>query len=108
MGPVLVRDLLGISSGREQKSGRIQEVLDLHPRLRFVLIGDSGEKDSEIYAAPRAHPGRILAIYIRELRLDAGDGRVEEVSGTWREDVPFVFAADTDAVRGHADALGLL
>ena len=109
MGPVLLRDLLGTSAGREQKAGRIQEVLDLHPRLRFVLIGDSGEKDPEIYAAVvRANPGRVIAIYIREVRLDPGDGRVEQVSGTWAEDVPFVLAADTDAVRRHAVGLGLL
>lgn len=108
-GPVLLRDLLGTSAGREQKTGRIQEVLDLHPRLRFVLIGDSGEKDPEIYAAvARANPGRVLAIYVREVRRDPGDGRVEEVSGTWTEDVPFVLAGDTDAVRRHAVALGLL
>lgn len=109
LGPVLLRDLLGTAAGREQKAGRIQEVLDLHPGLRFVLIGDSGEKDPEIYAAAaRANPGRILAIYIREVRLDPGDGRVEEVSGTWTEDVPFVLAADSDAVRAHARELGLL
>jgi phosphatidate phosphatase APP1 len=109
LGPVLLRDLLGSSAGREQKHGRIQEVLDLHPRLRFVLIGDSGERDPEIYAAvARANPGRIIAIYIREVRLDPGDGRVEEVSGTWTEDVPFVLAADTNAVRRHAVELGLL
>ncbi len=109
LGPVLLRDLLGTAAGREQKPGRIQEVLDLHPRLRFVLIGDSGEKDPEIYAAvARANPGRILAIYIREVRLEPGDGRVEEVSGTWTEDVPFVLAADTDAVRRHAVSIGLL
>ena len=109
LGPVLLRDLIGTAEGREQKTGRIQEVLDLHPRLRFVLIGDSGEKDPEIYAAAaRANPGRILAIYIREVRLDPGDGRVEKVSGTWTEDVPFVLAADSDAVREHAGGLGLL
>jgi phosphatidate phosphatase APP1 len=109
MGPVLLRDLLGTSAGREKKPARIQEVLDLHPRLRFVLIGDSGEKDPEIYAAiARANPGRILAIYIREVRLDPGDGRVEAVSGSWTEDVPFVLAADSDAVRRHAVTLGLL
>ncbi len=109
LGPVLLRDLLGGATGPEQKPGRIQEVLDLHPRLRFVLIGDSGEKDPEIYAeVVRTNPGRILAVYIREVRLDPGDGRVEEVTGTWTEDVPFVLAADTDAVRRHASGLGLL
>ena len=109
VGPVLLRDLLGTAAGREQKTERIQEVLDLHPRLRFVLVGDSGEEDPAIYAGiVRANPGRVLAVYIREVRLDPGDGRVEEVTGTWAEDVPFVLAADSDAVRRHAAGLGLL
>ena len=109
MGSVLLRDLLGTPSGREQKAGRIREILEVHPGLPFVLIGDSGEKDPEIYAdIVRACPGRILAVYIREVRLDPGDGRVERVSGAWAEDVPFVLAADSDAVRRHATELGLL
>ncbi|MCP3421372.1 App1 family protein [Nocardioides pinisoli] len=109
LGPVLLRDLLGTWKGREQKHDRIREVLDLHPDLSFVLLGDSGEHDPEIYAdIVREHPGRILAVYIREVRLDPGDGRVEKVSDAWGPDVPFVLAADTDAVRRHAAGLGLL
>jgi phosphatidate phosphatase APP1 len=109
MGPLLLRDLLGSSSGREPKTGRIHEVLDLHPDLPFVLLGDSGEKDPEIYAdAIRTHPGRVLAVYIREVRLDPGDGRVEQVSSTVGADVPFQLVADSDAVRRHARELGLV
>jgi phosphatidate phosphatase APP1 len=109
MGPVLLRDLLGTPAGREQKAGRIREILDLHAKLPFVLIGDSGEKDPEIYAdIVRAYPGRVLAVYIREVRLDPGDGQVEKVSGTWAHDVPFVLAPDSDAVRRHALEVGLL
>ena len=109
MGPILLRDLLGTRAGREQKSDRIHEVLDLHPQLPFVLIGDSGEKDPEIYAdIVRAYPGRILAVYIREVRLDPGDGRVERAAGAWTRDVPFVLAPDSDAVRRHAADAGLL
>lgn len=109
IGPVLLRDMLGTAAGREQKNVRIHEILDLHPQLRFVLIGDSGEEDPEIYAAvARSYPERIIAVYIREVRLDPGDGRVEKVSGTWSDDVPFVLAADSDAVRRNAAELGLL
>ena len=109
VGPVLLRDLLGTAAGREEKHDRIREVLETHPQLPFVLIGDSGEKDPQIYAdVVRRHPDRILAVYIREVRLDPGDGRVEKVSGTWAEDVPFVLAADSEAVRRHAAGLGLL
>ena len=109
-GPVLLRDLLGTAEGREQKSVRLHEILDLHPTLRFVLLGDSGEHDPQVYAElVRDYPGRIIAVYIREVRLDPGDGRVEEVSDAWSdEDVPFVLAADSDAVRRHASELGLL
>jgi phosphatidate phosphatase APP1 len=109
LGPVLLRDLLGTWAGHEQKHDRIREVLDLHPDLPFVLLGDSGEHDPEIYAdIVREYPGRILAVYIREVRLDPGDGRVEKVSGGWGSEVPFVLAADTDAVRRHATCLGLM
>ena len=109
IGPVLLRDLLGTRAGREQKHQRIREVLDLHPDLRFVLLGDSGEKDPQVYAdIVREYPDRIIAVYIREVRLDPGDGRVEKVSGAWASDVPFVLAADSDAVRQHAAGLGLL
>lgn len=109
LGPVLLRDLLGTWAGREQKHERIQEILELHPDLRFVLLGDSGERDPEIYAyVVRSHPDRILSVYIREVRLDPGDGRVEKVSGAWASAVPFVLAADSDAVRRHAGSLGLL
>ena len=109
LGPLLLRDLLGGREGRARKRDRIEEVLDLHPALRFVLIGDSGEKDPEIYSAVvAAHPGRILAVYIREVRLDPGDGRVERVADAWDHDVPFVLAADSDAVRRHAASIGLL
>jgi len=109
LGPVLLRDLLGTWAGREQKHDRIREVLALHPELPFVLLGDSGEHDPEIYAdIVREHPDRILAVYIREVRLDPGDGRVEAVSDAWGSDVPFVLAADSEAVRRHARGLGLL
>lgn len=109
LGPLLLRDLIGSRAGRARKHERIEEVLALHPGLRFVLIGDSGERDPQIYAdVVAAHPGRILAVYIREVRLDPGDGRVERVSDSWAHDVPFVLAADSGAVRRHAASIGLL
>ncbi|MEI7055749.1 phosphatase domain-containing protein [Nocardioides sp. CCNWLW239] len=108
-GPLLLRDLLGGAEGRETKAVRIDEVLALHPGLPFVLLGDSGEHDPEIYAdTVRRHPGRILAVYIREVRLDPHDGRVEQVWSTMGDEVPLVLVADSEAVRRHASGLGLL
>ncbi|MQW78131.1 DUF2183 domain-containing protein [Nocardioides sp. dk4132] len=110
-GPLLLRDLVGDGrvGSRGHKLARIEEVLRLHPRLRFVLVGDSGEHDPEIYAeVVRRHPGRIAAVYIREVRLDPEDGRVEQVADSWEHDVPFLLAADSAAVAHHAAGLGLL
>lgn len=104
-GPLLLRDF--VTGGHKRE--RIDEVLRLHPDLRFVLVGDSGEHDPEIYAETvRRHPGRIVAVYIREVRLDPGDGRVEAVTDAWDADVPFVLAADSAAVERHLRGLGLL
>lgn len=109
LGPLLLRDLIGTADGRARKHERIEEVLALHPQLPFVLIGDSGERDPQVYAdIVRSHPGRVRAVYIREVRLDPGDGRVERVTDAWDTEVPFVLAADSAAVRRHASSIGLL
>ena len=47
-------------------------------------------------------------MYIREVRLDPGDRRVEAITDTWDEQVPFVLAADSAAVARHASELGLI
>jgi phosphatidate phosphatase APP1 len=111
-GPLLLRDLLGTDPYRTRattKHNAIAEVLDLHPDLPFVLIGDSGEHDPEIYAdVIRRNPGRILATYIREVRLDPGDGRVEAITDAWAEDTPFVLAPDSAVMADHAAGLGLI
>lgn len=44
----------------------ITALLERFPRHRFVLVGDSGERDPEIYGEiARRFPGRIIAIFIR-------------------------------------------
>ncbi len=112
LGPLLLRDLLGGRERRTHGSGKqrhIAEILDLHPDLQFVLVGDSGQHDPEIYAdVVRSNPGRILAVYIREVRLDPGDGRVEAVTDGWDHEVPFVVAGDSAALAQHAAGLGLI
>jgi phosphatidate phosphatase APP1 len=54
------------------KLAAILGLLDLYPRLPFVLIGDSGQQDPEIYRRVlEERPGRIAAIYIRNVGLEA-------------------------------------
>ncbi len=60
-----------LESARRHKSDAIEELLARFPQRRFVLVGDSGERDPEIYGElARRHPGRIAAILIRRLDAD--------------------------------------
>jgi len=50
----------------EVKIPAITALLERFPRHRFVLVGDSGERDPEIYGEiARRFPGRVIAIFIR-------------------------------------------
>lgn len=52
----------------ENKSRSIHNLLSQFPQRRFVMIGDSGERDPEIYGeAARRFPNQILRIFIRDI-----------------------------------------
>jgi phosphatidate phosphatase APP1 len=56
----------------EPKSQRIERILCAFPQRRFILVGDSGEQDPEIYGGiARDHPGRIVCILIRQVTDEA-------------------------------------
>jgi phosphatidate phosphatase APP1 len=78
-GPILLKNLGSDSLFAHEgyKLGRIEALLDRYPHLSFVLVGDSGEKDPEIYAElRRRHPQRISAILIRRAPMtDVDRGR---------------------------------
>jgi phosphatidate phosphatase APP1 len=82
-GPLLLRDIgLREAPPVDHKSAAVRQLLDTYPQLPFVLIGDSGERDPEIYLETAArYPGRIRAIYIRDL---GGKNRNDESGGRAR------------------------
>ena len=56
------------SDSLETKVARITERFETHPHRRFVLVGDSGEKDPEVYGnIAREYPTRIVQILIRQV-----------------------------------------
>ena len=57
------------SSPKNGKIPTITSLLKAWPQRKFVLVGDSGEKDPDIYAhIAREYPDQILKIYIRDVR----------------------------------------
>lgn len=57
-----------LSSQKENKLAAIAPLLDSFPERYFILIGDSGEHDPEIYAQiARENPNQIIGIFIRNV-----------------------------------------
>ena len=55
-------------SAAERKRSSLDKILRDFPRRKFVLVGDSGEGDLEVYTEiALSYPGRILAIFIRDV-----------------------------------------
>ena len=52
----------------ERKKSTLNRLLKDFPGRRFLLVGDSGEADLEVYTdLAVANPGRILAVFIRDV-----------------------------------------
>lgn len=60
--------------GTETKPALIKGILARYPGRSFILVGDSGEQDPEVYAALlREYPDQVLAVYIRNVTQAAVD-----------------------------------
>ncbi len=118
-GPLLLRDL-GIDRtkfikerGHGHKSDKALALMDLYPELPFVLIGDSGQEDPRIYSElTRLRPGRILAIYIRDVDPHADSPRDAAthlaVDVAAAAGVPMILARDSLSISDHARRIGLI
>ena len=113
VGPICLRDIgidenKFISSGHhEHKWKQITQIMDTYPELPFVLIGDSGQQDPEIYADVVQHyPGRVLAVYIRDVTQTGRDAEIVEIAGELP--VPMLLVPTTGAAARHAASIGLI
>ncbi|MEM9954892.1 MAG: phosphatase domain-containing protein [Chloroflexota bacterium] len=117
VGPIFLRDF-GLTSRyfgalNSHKARQIVRLLELHPELQFILIGDSGEHDPDIYAEMvRQYPDRIAAIYIRNVRPGKdweNNNHVHQVAEEIRElGVDMLLIPDTLAAAKHAHTLGFV
>jgi len=76
--------------------------------LQFVLIGDSGEHDADIYIEiAEEFPERIKAIYLRSVNHEK---RVFRVRGLLErfELTPALLVKDSQTAAEHARELGLI
>src|SRR5690606_5219858 len=109
-GPLMLRDL-GLSrdqliagSHREHKLKQIEQILNVFADLRFILIGDSGQEDPQIYfEIVTKYPGRILTVYIRDVSgADLSDLAVEYL----KKEVELILVKNTTDAAAHALSKG--
>ena len=111
-GPLFLKDWSPTVLGKHQgyKLGVIRTILDTYSDLPFVLIGDSGEEDPEIYLQTiREHPGRIRTVYIRDVTSERRDAEVKAIADEARAlGTEMVTVPDTAAAAEHAASAGLI
>jgi phosphatidate phosphatase APP1 len=61
-------------SQEKYKVAIIEQILTDFPERRFVLIGDSGGQDPEIFASlARKHPEQVTRVFIRDTAEERAD-----------------------------------
>ena len=118
VGPVLFLREWGLTwesplprRAKGHKLALIRNMLALYGDLPFILIGDSGQRDPEIYAQiVREHPGRVAAIYIRNVSREPTRRRaIEDLAVEVVEaGSSLLLAADSMAIARHAVEHGLI
>ncbi len=87
----------------------IERLMTFYERLPFILIGDDGHEDPEIYLrVARTFRGRIPAVYIRDVARKRGRREeVSELAGAFAEiDSELVLTGNTVTMAGHALSRG--
>jgi phosphatidate phosphatase APP1 len=115
LGPLFLKDFgvhtaFHASDHHSHKLENIRRVLDAYPHLPFVLIGDDGEQDPQIYRqVVNEYPGKVRVIYIRKVRNDAIEEKELDLVREVRESgSQVVFAPDSEYAALHAAGENLI
>ena len=116
-GPLLLRDF-GLDENKflqsdhmSHKYKEIENILITYPKLNFILVGDSGQQDADIYReVVRQHPGRIMAIYIRDVNIAKRTKAVTIIADELKHngEVELVLVKETAAAAEHAASKGFI
>ncbi|WP_255452754.1 App1 family protein [Aquimarina sp. RZ0] len=112
-GPILLRDFRTPFDKTPKpksphKQSEILNLLQLYPKLKFVLIGDSGEKDADIYTKiAKDHPNRILAIYLRSVNHKRKEKRIQKIISSFKS-TPILLVRTTIEAEEHARKFDIL
>lgn len=112
-GPILLRSLSNLlkrkhQGEKPQKQKEIINILKTYPNLPFILIGDSGEHDPDIYIEiAEEFPDRILAIYLRSVKHKKKMLRVKHLVDNYKTTIVLMVESSAQAIE-HAKKHGFI
>lgn len=112
-GPILLRSFKTMlkkkaKGEKPQKQKEIINLLKTYPDLPFILIGDSGEHDPDIYIEiAETFPKRIKAIYLRSVKHKKKIIRVQSLLENYKS-TPALLVESSEQAIEHARKHGFL
>ncbi|WP_456437234.1 App1 family protein [Psychroserpens sp.] len=111
-GPILLRSFKDIfkkkSGDQPQKHIEIVNILKTYPKLKFILIGDSGEYDADIYMdIAKEFPNQVAAIYLRNVKHKKKMQRVRSLFKDYNQIPVLLVDSSADAIN-HALQYGFI
>jgi phosphatidate phosphatase APP1 len=112
-GPLMLRDV-GLSqehffagSHTVHKLVQIERIFDIITDIPFILIGDSGQHDAEIYLQViRDFPGRVKMVYIRDVDSASHQKVLKIAEEIGKLGVEMMLISDTIEATHHAVSKG--
>lgn len=110
-GPFLLQELktslwkLMKSGGgtHSHKKDKVLHLMEVYPDQKFILIGDSGQRDAELYQSiAEQYPDRILSIYIRDVSKAKHSEKVNALASTLNANIDMLLVSDSYAAAKHA------
>jgi len=99
-------------SGRQHKERSLRQLADEFPSLKWLLVGDDGQHDEEIYGQfATENPGRVAAVAIRQLspgEAVLAGGRSKAADWSSKTEVPWIYAMDGADLANQLKDLSLL
>lgn len=100
-------------SGRDHKSANLERLATEFPGIRWLLIGDNGQHDEEIYADfARHHADRTAAVAIRQLSTGeavlAGARGNDADKGDAEAAAPWIYSHDGAGMAKQLKELGII
>ena len=101
-----------LKTGQGKHSGkftRIVRIMESFPHMRFILLGDSSQRDPYIYASIVEHfPQQVHAVYIRDIYKKNKKNVVEVLTKIEQAGIPCCFFSHSKEAILHSQKIGLI